>query len=261
MVMPTLRRPLSRPTATVVCSDLRIPDKGAVANILPAVKTQLYSIPPWAASFGFSMLIAYLSDKFRHRFLFTIIPMLVAMAGFGILLNIHDTSQYHVQYGALFLVTSGCYSAMPVLVCWFAMNLGGHRRRSIGTAWQIGFGNSKHSPHAQPRPTSKLTLYSQLAESSPPTPSSPKTPPSTVLDTASVYPSWPFPPPCQFSTSSRCGTTTRNATVRSPRVASIRRPSRRKRKNCWVICRRRTVTLIDVFAYLLCLLAYEGMSD
>ncbi|BCS03062.1 uncharacterized protein AKAW2_61326A [Aspergillus luchuensis] len=106
-----------------------------------SVKTQLYSIPPWAASFGFSMLIAYLSDKFRHRFLFTIIPMLVAMAGFGILLNIHDTAQYHVQYGALFLVTSGCYSAMPVLVCWFAMNLGGHRRRSIGTAWQIGFGN------------------------------------------------------------------------------------------------------------------------
>lgn len=122
---------------------LTILDNSAVANVLPAVKTQLYSIPPWAASFGFSMLIAYLSDKFRHRFLFTIIPMLVAMAGFGILLNIHDTAQYHVQYGALFLVTSGCYSAMPVLVCWFAMNLGGHRRRSIGTAWQIGFGNSK----------------------------------------------------------------------------------------------------------------------
>ncbi|KAK6813675.1 Major Facilitator Superfamily protein [Aspergillus parasiticus SU-1] len=106
-----------------------------------AIKTQLYSIPPWAAAFGFSMLVAFLSDKFRHRFLFAFIPMLVAMAGYGILLNIHGEAQRHVQYAALFLVTMGCYSAMPVLVCWFSMNLGGHRRRSVGTAWQIGFGN------------------------------------------------------------------------------------------------------------------------
>ncbi|GFG09752.1 uncharacterized transporter C1002.16c [Aspergillus lentulus] len=104
-----------------------------------AIKSQLYSIPPWAAAFGLSMLIAFLSDKLRHRFIFAIIPILIAMAGFGILLIVHD--HHTVQYGALFLVTSGCYSAMPVLVCWFSMNLGGHRRRSVGTAWQIGFGN------------------------------------------------------------------------------------------------------------------------
>ncbi|KAA8643102.1 hypothetical protein EYZ11_005007 [Aspergillus tanneri] len=105
------------------------------------IKTQLYSIPPWAAAWGFSMFIATLSDKTRHRFSFTIGPMLVAMAGFGILLNVHGQAHRAVQYGALFLVTCGCYSAMPVIVCWFAMNLGGHRRRSVGTAWQVGFGN------------------------------------------------------------------------------------------------------------------------
>ncbi|BCS20180.1 putative MFS transporter [Aspergillus puulaauensis] len=103
------------------------------------IETQLYSIPPWAGAFAFSMCIAYLSDKFKHRFLFTIIPMLISMAGLGILMNIHNNRD--VQYGALFLVTGGCYSAMPVVVCWFAMNLGGHRRRSVGTAWQVGFGN------------------------------------------------------------------------------------------------------------------------
>ncbi|KAF7587166.1 hypothetical protein BBP40_007652 [Aspergillus hancockii] len=81
-----------------------------------AITTQLYSIPPWAAAFGFSMLIAFLSDRFRHRFAFALIPMLIAMAGFGILLNLHGESSRHVQYGALFLVTSGCYSAMPVLI-------------------------------------------------------------------------------------------------------------------------------------------------
>ena len=29
----------------------------------------------------------------------------------------------------------------PIVVCWFNMNLGGHHRRSVGSAWQVGFGN------------------------------------------------------------------------------------------------------------------------
>ncbi|PTU24714.1 hypothetical protein P175DRAFT_0506310 [Aspergillus ochraceoroseus IBT 24754] len=106
-----------------------------------SIQTQLYSIPPWASAFGFSMVIAWLSDRFKHRLAFALIPMLISMAGFGILLNVHGIENRGVQYGALFLVTAGCYSAMPVVVCWFTMNLGGHRRRSVGTAWQVGFGN------------------------------------------------------------------------------------------------------------------------
>jgi MFS family permease len=103
------------------------------------IKTQLYSVPPWAAAFGFSMLVAWASDRLRHRFLFTLIPIAIAIAGFAMLLT--GTTNLEVRYGALFLVTCGVYSAMPVIVCWFTMNLGGHHRRSVGSAWQIGFGN------------------------------------------------------------------------------------------------------------------------
>lgn len=71
--------------------------------------TQLYSIPPWAAAFGLSMAIAYLSDRVRHRFAFTIFPILIAIAGFAILLNVHGKEHRATQYGALFLVTSGSY--------------------------------------------------------------------------------------------------------------------------------------------------------
>ncbi|KAJ5775706.1 uncharacterized protein N7511_000717 [Penicillium nucicola] len=106
-----------------------------------SIKTQLYSIPPWAASFGVSMIIAFFSDRMHQRFAFTLIPMFIAIAGFAMLLSITSKAQTNAQYGALFLVTSGCYAAMPVIVCWFAMNLGGHHRRSVGTAWQVGFGN------------------------------------------------------------------------------------------------------------------------
>ncbi|RTE80413.1 hypothetical protein BHE90_005115 [Fusarium euwallaceae] len=104
-----------------------------------AVQTQLHSVPPWAVAFGFSMVIAFISDKIRHRAAFAIFAILVAISGFAILLGVHDNTK--VQYAALFLVAMGAYTAMPIIVCWFNMNLGGHRRRSIGSAWQVGFGN------------------------------------------------------------------------------------------------------------------------
>jgi hypothetical protein len=103
------------------------------------ISTQLHSVPPWAVSFGFSLLLAVFSDWLKHRFLFAIIPLFLSIAGFGILLGEHVNT--NLEYAALFLVVMGTYGAMPIIICWFNMNLGGHHRRSIGTAWQVGFGN------------------------------------------------------------------------------------------------------------------------
>jgi len=104
-----------------------------------AIETQLHSVPPWACAFGFAMLIAFASDYTKHRFLFTLLPICVAIAGFAILITVHHNTK--LEYAALFLVAMGSYSAMPVIVCWFNMNLGGHHRRAVGIAWQVGFGN------------------------------------------------------------------------------------------------------------------------
>lgn len=103
------------------------------------IGTQLHSVPPWAASFVFALVIAYFSDLVKHRFLFVVFTIAIAITGFAILLSVHHDT--HTEYAALFLVTMGTYSALPVIVCWFNMNLGGHHRRAVGTAWQIGFGN------------------------------------------------------------------------------------------------------------------------
>lgn len=85
------------------------------------------------------MLLAVLSDATRTRLPFALFAICVCLTGFAILLGIHDNTQ--VQYAALFLVAMGAYTAMPLVVCWFNMNLGGHHRRAVGSAWQIGFGN------------------------------------------------------------------------------------------------------------------------
>jgi len=109
------------------------------------IETQLHSVPPWACAFGFAMLTAYISDKTRHRCLVAIFAFAVALVGFAMLISIHHHKQ--AQYAALFLVAMGTYSAMPIVVCWFNMNLGGHHRRSVGTAWQVGFGNIGGKTH------------------------------------------------------------------------------------------------------------------
>jgi len=103
------------------------------------IQTQLHSVPPWAAAFVFAMIIAYASDKVRHRFAFAVFPLLVCISGFAILISVHNNK--HVQYAALFLVAMGAYTAMPIVVGWFNMNLGGHHRRAVGSAWQVCFGN------------------------------------------------------------------------------------------------------------------------
>ncbi|THH00403.1 hypothetical protein EW026_g2122 [Hermanssonia centrifuga] len=88
-----------------------------------SIRSQLLSVPPWACAFGVAMTVAIASDYFRHRFIFTLIPALLAITGFAILFAVHNN--VHLQYAALFLAASGTYSSMPVIVCWFNTNLGG----------------------------------------------------------------------------------------------------------------------------------------
>ena len=86
-----------------------------------AIRTQLLSVPPWACSFVFAMIIATCSNLTKHHFLFVLLPLFVAIAGFLMLLGTKEDA-YHVKYGALFLAVSGVYSTMPVIVCWFNSN-------------------------------------------------------------------------------------------------------------------------------------------
>lgn len=130
-----------------------------------AIRTQLLSVPPWACAFTLAMLTAIASDHLRHRFVFVLLPTAVSLTGFLILLIVHDNTK--LQYAALFLSAMGTYSAMPIIVCWFNTNLGGHHRRAVGTAWQVGFGNSAYTPCGSLRQAKGLTCCVQLAVSSP----------------------------------------------------------------------------------------------
>lgn len=103
------------------------------------VKTQLHSVPPFAAAFGLCIVMAWMSDRVSLRLPFVLFSEAVAVVGLSILMTIH--SGFSVRYLGICLVCMGALGAAPSVVCWYLMNLQGHKARSIGSAFMISFGN------------------------------------------------------------------------------------------------------------------------
>jgi len=94
------------------------------------VKTQLYSVPPWAVTFALSMVVAIASDYYKRRYIFILPLLLISVVGIIVLLNVHD--KVKAMYGALFLVVMGQFSANPIVACWTMSN-----RESIKVSFQL----------------------------------------------------------------------------------------------------------------------------
>jgi MFS family permease len=106
------------------------------------IETQLHSVPPFAAALGLSLVMAYMSDRTRVRLPYILFGNAMIIIGLALLLTMHGTEHFSSEYAGICLVSMGSFSAGAVIVCWYLMNLQGHRERSIGSAWVIGFGNA-----------------------------------------------------------------------------------------------------------------------
>ncbi|GMM37942.1 hypothetical protein DASC09_052670 [Saccharomycopsis crataegensis] len=103
------------------------------------VEANQRSIYPWLMAFGWTIIIACISDKLKRRLPFALLNSSIAIVGLAIVLACkHDI---HARYAGCFLAVTGLYSAMPSLICWSSLNYGGHLRKAVGTSWQVGFGN------------------------------------------------------------------------------------------------------------------------
>lgn len=103
-----------------------------------AMEAQRHSIYPWLATMGFSMMLAFSSDFVKHRVSFAVFAGIVTIAG---LIMILASESANVRYAGCFLTAMGCYSCMPILICWMSLNFAGHTRKSVATAFVVGFGN------------------------------------------------------------------------------------------------------------------------
>ncbi|KAK0445879.1 major facilitator superfamily domain-containing protein [Armillaria borealis] len=99
-----------------------------------AARSQLMSVPPFAAAFALSMTTAYLCDRFHIRGLVCVATSIIALIGFIIFLT---SSSANTRYGSLFLSIPGVYTSAPTLSTWNSTNSAPHVRRA--TAIAIGF--------------------------------------------------------------------------------------------------------------------------
>ncbi|KAI0841291.1 putative allantoate permease [Hypoxylon sp. FL0890] len=123
------------------------------------IQTQLHSVPPFAAALGMCLVLAYLSDQTDSRLPYVLFSGVLLISGLSILMTIHNN--FSVQYAGLCLVSMGANGAGSIVICWYLMNLEGHKQRAIGSGWMISFGNtggilapfmflSKYSPYYRP---------------------------------------------------------------------------------------------------------------
>lgn len=104
-----------------------------------AMEAQRHSIYPWLATMGFSLILAFTSDFHQIRVPYAVFAGSCAVAGLSMVFGC--TENTNARYAGCFLTAMGLYSTMPILVCWMSLNFSGHTRKSVGTAFTIGFGN------------------------------------------------------------------------------------------------------------------------
>ncbi|KAA6410729.1 MAG: Major Facilitator Superfamily [Lasallia pustulata] len=105
-----------------------------------SIRAQVLSIPIYIVSCSFTLLAAFTADRLRHRYAFTMIGVLVATVGYSILLA-QQRVPVSARYLAVYLITVGGYITQPVTLVWLNNNMGGHYKRSVSSALQVGIGN------------------------------------------------------------------------------------------------------------------------
>ncbi|KEF51138.1 uncharacterized protein A1O9_12752 [Exophiala aquamarina CBS 119918] len=89
---------------------------------------QLLTVPPYTVSALCCLGVSFLSDRIRSRgLMFSFLTPFVAIV-FAILGAMKNTE---VRYPAVFLATSGAFTASPILLAWFADNASGPAVRSV----------------------------------------------------------------------------------------------------------------------------------
>lgn len=103
-----------------------------------AIYAQLLTVPPNVCAFFTVLITCYLSDKYQRRGVFMAGWLVIAIAGYIMLIA---TANEWVQYGGTFLVAAGIFPCSPLIMGWLANNLAPHYIRATGTGFQIMIAN------------------------------------------------------------------------------------------------------------------------
>ncbi|SJX62121.1 related to TNA1-high affinity nicotinic acid plasma membrane permease [Sporisorium reilianum f. sp. reilianum] len=101
-------------------------------------ESQLLSVPPTAAAFFVSITSAFLSDRYRWRWISVVTLLVLSIAGVALAYASTVASQ---RYGGIILLSCGTYSIPPLGISWMLNNTAGHYKRATSIALYIVFTN------------------------------------------------------------------------------------------------------------------------
>jgi len=103
-----------------------------------ATRAQLFTVPPYAVACILTFAVAYLSDRLWLRGPIILCCLPFAIAGYAMISTVESSTS---KYGALFLMGSGQYCAVPAILVWLTGNSAGHYKRATVSALQLAIAN------------------------------------------------------------------------------------------------------------------------
>lgn len=97
------------------------------------IRTQLMSVPPFAAAVPLTVAVCYYSDKWNSRGIPILATYMLALIG-SIMFLVGRT--FSVRYAGLFFLLGGMYSNVPCQVAWIPNNTASHTRRATAIAME-----------------------------------------------------------------------------------------------------------------------------
>ncbi|KAL9622113.1 MAG: hypothetical protein Q9160_003456 [Pyrenula sp. 1 TL-2023] len=103
------------------------------------LKAQLMTVPPYAAAYVVTLLVAWSADHFNARALPTALLSLLGSLGF-LLSALLPPHSFLPRYGALILAASGSFACIPPLLGWLSSNLHSTATAGLAIALNVSFG-------------------------------------------------------------------------------------------------------------------------
>ncbi|KAH8894339.1 MFS general substrate transporter [Thozetella sp. PMI_491] len=108
-----------------------------------ATTAQLFTVPPNMAAFFVVLGSSFLSDRIKARGPIMATALIVAIAGYTMLLASKENS---VRYGGTFLVAVGIFPCSAMIMGWMSNNLAPYYVRATGVGFLIAFANCAAFP-------------------------------------------------------------------------------------------------------------------
>ena len=103
-----------------------------------ALKTQFYTVPPYACACIWSVIVFRLSDHYRQRGIFLLFGCILAIIGYVVIANAKTDS---IKYLGVFLAASGAFPGGPALMAWGLNNAAGPSIRAVSGAYIVAMGS------------------------------------------------------------------------------------------------------------------------